>query len=167
MYGHFTHICVCSASHFALNILKTLVFLLPQQSFCTSPVLVCGFRWPVSVMGAFYVVLLMLHLTGLSFVYNFTAEHWYSESRKWYGCCEWGWFHLYEHWWGLCSTRVFHNKSWIKGEPCFEIFFVVVMVIHICVCMCLYVRLCVLHMGCYVIQNNCFEGFCFVGCDVI
>jgi hypothetical protein len=74
--------CMCPASHFALNILKTLVFLLPQQSFCTSPVPMCGFRWPVSVMDAFYVVLLMLHLTDLSFIYNFTAEHWYSESRK-------------------------------------------------------------------------------------
>jgi len=66
---------VCSPSHFALNILKTLMFLLPQQSFCTSQVPVCGFGWPVSVMDAFYVVLLMLHLTDLSFVYNFTAEH--------------------------------------------------------------------------------------------
>lgn len=28
----------------------------------------CGFRWPVSVMDAFYVVLVMLHLTDLSFV---------------------------------------------------------------------------------------------------
>ena len=121
---------VCSAFHFALNILKPLVFFLPQHSFCTSPAPMCGFRWRVSVMDAFYVVFSMLHLTGISFVYNFTAEYWYSESRKWYGCCEWGWSHWYEHWWGLCATRVFHNKSWIRGEPCFEIFFIVVMVVH-------------------------------------
>jgi hypothetical protein len=35
------------------------------------------------------------------------------------------------------------------------------------VCMCSYVHLCVLHVRYYVIQNNCLETYCFVGCDVI
>ena len=138
MHGHFPCSCVCPASHFALNILKTLMFLLPHQSFCTSPVPVCGFGWPVSVVDAFYAILLMLHLTDLPFIFNVTAEHWCNESRKWYRCCEWGWSYWYEHWWGLCSIRVFHNKRWIRGEPCFEIVFIVVLVVR----MCVYVLIC-------------------------
>jgi hypothetical protein len=141
--------CVCSASQFCVDIPKDLIFLLPHQSFCTFAISLCGFGWRATVMDAFYFV-----LTDLSFISNFTAEHWYNESTKWYEWSEWGWSHLYEYWWGLCSIRIFHNKEWSRGEPCFEIFFIVVMVVRSCV----YVHSCVLHMRYYVVQNDCLEA---------
>ena len=127
MFGGIPCSCVCSASQFCVDIPKDLIFLLPHQSLCILAISLCGFGWPATVIDSFYIV-----LTDLTFISNFTAEHWYNESRRWYGCSEWGWSHLYEHWWGLCSIRIFHNKDWSRGEPCFDIFLIVVMIVHSC-----------------------------------
>ena len=54
---------MCTASQFCVDILKDLIFLLPQHSLCTFATSLCGFGWPATVMDAFYIV-----LTDLSFI---------------------------------------------------------------------------------------------------
>jgi hypothetical protein len=62
-----------------------------------------------------------VYLMELFFIYNFTAEHWCNQSRKWWGCFECGRFHWHENSRGL-------RKIWTCGES-FQVIFVI---IHVC-----------------------------------
>lgn len=57
-----------------------------------------------------------------TFVCDFTAEHWCSESRKRCGCWGQGGLHGHENWWGLQTIAVVHKQDWIWGEHYFEVF---------------------------------------------
>lgn len=63
----------------------------------------------------------MYYLTESSSVYNFTAEHWYNQSRKWCWYSEWGRAHWHGDWRGSHTITILCTRGWAQGEPHFFI----------------------------------------------